>query len=69
MTKSCLEGETVASGSGSIRDGLNLLSLDNNTDDAFSRAAYKLVFSTNTKAHYVFHTSLLNKYVHDSSHM
>ena len=31
--------------------------------------AYRLAFPARTKAHNVFHVSLLNKYVHDPNHV
>jgi hypothetical protein len=37
--------------------------------DRIGPVAYKLAFPTNTKAHDVFHVSLLKKYVHDPNHV
>ena len=31
--------------------------------------AYRLAFSASTRAHNVFHVSLLNKFVHDPNHV
>ena len=37
--------------------------------ERIGKIAYRLAFLASTRAHYVFHVSLLKKYIHDPNHV